>query len=139
RGGGRRRGRCAQASSASGHPTEPGEGVRRGHQEGLERGARHQHHTLLAAALLFFFASGTVQGFGVTLSIGTVVSMFSALVIARVFVEFTVRRAVIRKHPVITGISRIGRVREWLVEKNPNLMKVRRYGLIVTALILVIA
>lgn len=95
--------------------------------------------TLLAAALLFFFASGTVQGFGVTLSIGTVVSMFSALVIARVFVEFTVRRAVIRKHPAVTGISRIGRVREWLVEKNPNLMKVRRYGLIVAALIVITA
>src|SRR5699024_9118091 len=45
----------------------------------------------------------------------------------------------IRKHPAITGISRIGRVREWLVEKNPNLMQVRRYGLIVAALIVITA
>ncbi|GHD30938.1 protein translocase subunit SecD [Nocardiopsis kunsanensis] len=95
--------------------------------------------TLLAAALLFFFASGTVQGFGVTLSIGTVASMISALVIARVFVEWAVRRAVIKKHPAITGISRIGRVREWLVRKNPDLMKFRKYGLIVAALIVVTA
>ena len=34
--------------------------------------------TLLAAGLLFFFASGPVKGFGVTLSIGVVASMVSA-------------------------------------------------------------
>ena len=95
--------------------------------------------TILAAALLFFFASGTVQGFGVTLSIGTVVSMFSALVIARVFVEWAVRRSVIRKHPAISGLNRIGGVRSWLVEKNPDLMKHRSKGLIVAALIVAAA
>src|SRR3546814_9136849 len=39
--------------------------------------------TLLAALLLFIFASGSVKGFGVTLSIGVIASMISALVIAR--------------------------------------------------------
>ena len=95
--------------------------------------------TIIAAALLFFFASGTVQGFGVTLSIGTIASMISALVIARVFVEWAVRRAVIKKHPSITGLGGIGKVRSWLVEKNPQLMKFRRVGLIVAALIVVTA
>ena len=95
--------------------------------------------TIIAAALLFFFASGTVQGFGVTLSIGTIASMISALVIARVFVEWAVRRAVIKKHPSITGLGGIGKVRSWLVEKNPQLMKYRRVGLIVAALIVVTA
>lgn len=95
--------------------------------------------TFLAAGLLFFFASGTVQGFGVTLSIGTIASMISALVIARVFVEFAVRRAVIKKHPSVTGIDRIGKVREWLVRKSPDLMKFRKHGLIVAALIIVTA
>lgn len=95
--------------------------------------------TLIAAALLFFFASGTVQGFGVTLSIGTVVSMFSALIIARVFVEWAVRRAVIRKSPAVSGLDRIGPIRTWLVEKNPDLMKHRGKGLIVAALIVLAA
>lgn len=95
--------------------------------------------TILAAALLFFFASGTVQGFGVTLSLGTIASMISALVIARVFVEWAVRRTVIKKHPSISGINSIGKVRTWLVEKNPQLMNFRRVGLIVAALIVVTA
>ena len=95
--------------------------------------------TLIAAALLFFFASGTVQGFGVTLSIGTIVSMFSALIIARVFVEWAVRRAVIRKHPAVSGLDKIGPIRTWLVEKNPDLMRHRGKGLVVAALIVLAA
>ncbi|WP_017571212.1 protein translocase subunit SecD [Nocardiopsis halotolerans] len=95
--------------------------------------------TLIAAALLFFFASGTVQGFGVTLSIGTLVSMFSALVIARVFVEWAVRRAVVRKNPAVSGLARIGRIRTWLVEKNPDIMKRRGKGLLVAGLIVAAA
>src|SRR5688572_24336799 len=46
--------------------------------------------TLLAATLLFFLASGPVKGFGVTLSIGVLASMISALVIARVLTEIGV-------------------------------------------------
>ncbi|WP_017597156.1 protein translocase subunit SecD [Nocardiopsis lucentensis] len=95
--------------------------------------------TLIAAALLFFFASGTVQGFGVTLSIGTIASMVSALVIARVLVEWAVRRAVVRRHPAITGLNKIGSVRTWLTTKNPDLMKSRRIALGVAALIVVTA
>ncbi len=91
--------------------------------------------TLLAAGLLFFLASGTVQGFGVTLSIGTLVSMFSALVIARVFVEWAVRRAVIRKHPAVSGLDRIGPVRTWLVKRDPDIMKHRSKGLIVAGVL----
>ncbi|WP_017582462.1 protein translocase subunit SecD [Nocardiopsis valliformis] len=95
--------------------------------------------TFIAAGLLFFFASGTVQGFGVTLSIGTVASMISALIIARVLVEWAVRRAVIKKHPAITGIGKIGGVRAWLVKKNPQLMDYRRVGLAVAALVVLTA
>ncbi|MFZ2501691.1 MAG: protein translocase subunit SecD, partial [Nocardioides sp.] len=46
--------------------------------------------TLLAAALLFALGSGPVKGFGVTLSIGVIASMLSALVIARVLTELGV-------------------------------------------------
>ena len=52
--------------------------------------------TLLAAGLLFFFASGPVKGFGVTLSIGVVASMVSALVVARVLTDWARVRRVVR-------------------------------------------
>ncbi len=95
--------------------------------------------TLIAAALLFFFASGQVQGFGVTLGLGTLASMVSALVIARVFVEWAVRRSIIRRHPAVSGISRISTVRAWLVENNPNLMKRSSLWLGISGLIVVVA
>jgi SecD/SecF fusion protein len=47
--------------------------------------------TLLAAGLLFFLASGAVRGFGVTLSVGVLVSLFTALVVTRVLVELVAR------------------------------------------------
>lgn len=79
--------------------------------------------TLIAAGLLFFLASGAVKGFGVTLAIGVVASMISALVIARVIAEWAVRRSVLVKHPAASGIARTGRLREWLTTSGPNLMK----------------
>lgn len=39
--------------------------------------------TVIAAGVLFFFGTGTIKGFAITLFIGTVVSMFTAIVITR--------------------------------------------------------
>ncbi len=80
--------------------------------------------TLLAAGLLFFFASGPVKGFGVTLSIGVVASMVSALVIARVLTDWAVRRSFATGRT--SGIGGTGRLRAWLTERGPFLM--RRVG-----------
>jgi SecD/SecF fusion protein len=55
--------------------------------------------TLLAAGLLFFLASGAVRGFGVTLSVGVVVSLFTALVVTRVLVELATRSDGVRRPP----------------------------------------
>ena len=93
--------------------------------------------TLLAAGLLFFFASGPVKGFGITLSIGVVASMVSALVVARVLTDWAVRRSF--TSPRISGIGSTGRLRRWLTESGPFLM--RRVGawLGVTVAIAVVA
>lgn len=48
--------------------------------------------TLIVAGVLLFLGSGTVRGFAVTLSIGILVSMFTALVVARTFLEIAVNR-----------------------------------------------
>ncbi|MFC9547271.1 protein translocase subunit SecD [Streptomyces sp. NPDC014603] len=95
--------------------------------------------TLIAAALLFFLASGPVKGFGVTLGIGVIASMISALVITRVLADFAVRRRWVHRRPQVTGLASIGRVREYLTRRNPQLMRNPRRWLLVSALVLVVA
>ncbi|HLJ09387.1 MAG TPA: protein translocase subunit SecD, partial [Acidimicrobiia bacterium] len=69
--------------------------------------------TLLAAVLLFFYASGAVRGFGVTLSIGVLVSMFTALVLTRVLVAAALRSPRIAARPRLLGLEVGGRLRRW--------------------------
>jgi len=52
--------------------------------------------TLIAAVVLFHFGSGPIRGFAVTLSIGILVSMFSALVLTRFLMLRAVTAEVIR-------------------------------------------
>ncbi|NQV84973.1 MAG: protein translocase subunit SecD [Rhodospirillales bacterium] len=49
--------------------------------------------TLIAALLLYGFGSGPVRGFAVTLSIGIVTSMFTAIMLTRLMVIIWLRRA----------------------------------------------
>ncbi|MFZ0140018.1 MAG: protein translocase subunit SecD [Aeromicrobium sp.] len=95
--------------------------------------------TLLAAALLFFLASGPVKGFGVTLSIGVIASMFSALVVARVLAEWAVKRGPVRERPGISGIAGAGRLRKWLTEDGPDLMRRSGTWIAVTVLVAVVS
>lgn len=48
--------------------------------------------TLIAALMLFFFGSGPIKGFAVTLSIGLVTSMFTAIMLTRLLVVVWLRR-----------------------------------------------
>ncbi|MFD7771517.1 protein translocase subunit SecD [Streptomyces sp. NPDC059787] len=95
--------------------------------------------TLIAAALLFLLASGPVKGFGVTLGIGVLASMISALVITRVLAEFAVARRWVHRRPKATGLASIGRVRTYLTRRDPQLMRRPRRWLAVSAVVLVVA
>ncbi len=95
--------------------------------------------TVLAAGLLFFLASGPVQGFGVTLAIGVLASMVSALVITRVLAEWAVHRRWVIERPAVTGIAATGRVRTWLSARDPDLMRHGRRWLAASAVVLVLA
>ncbi|HEX3047582.1 MAG TPA: protein translocase subunit SecD [Bacillota bacterium] len=48
--------------------------------------------TLIAAGVLLFFGTGPVKGFAVTLSIGVLISMFTAIFVTRTFIELKVDR-----------------------------------------------
>ena len=50
--------------------------------------------TLIAAVVLLYFGRGPVQGFGVTLAVGIVSSVFCALTVTRLLVDLTVARGV---------------------------------------------
>ncbi|MEV7908572.1 protein translocase subunit SecD, partial [Streptomyces anulatus] len=78
--------------------------------------------TLLAAGLLFFLSSGPVRGFGVTLAIGVVASLFTAMVVTRVLAQWAVNLPAVAARPRLTGLSDIGRVRRWLTSRGPRLM-----------------
>ncbi|PSM42605.1 protein translocase subunit SecD [Streptomyces dioscori] len=95
--------------------------------------------TLIAAGLLFLLASGPVRGFGVTLGIGVLASMLSALVITRVLADYAVARRSVRRRPRLTGIADTGRVRDWLTLRNPDLMRRGRTWLAASAVALVLA
>ncbi len=95
--------------------------------------------TLIAAALLFVLASGPVKGFGVTLGIGVLASMVSALVITRVLAEFAVARRRVHRRPGVTGLASVGRVRAWLTRRDPQLMRRPRRWLAVSAVVLAVA
>ncbi|TDT39792.1 protein translocase subunit secF /protein translocase subunit secD [Streptomyces sp. BK208] len=95
--------------------------------------------TLIAAALLFFLASGPVKGFGVTLGIGVLASMVSALVITRVLAEYAVGRPAVLRRPHVTGISSTGPVRDALLRRDPFLMRRPRRWLAASLAVLVAA
>jgi SecD/SecF fusion protein len=53
--------------------------------------------TLIAALILYKFGTGPVKGFGITLSIGICVSMFTALLVTRLIYDFLLARGWISK------------------------------------------
>ncbi|MFD3486258.1 protein translocase subunit SecD [Streptomyces sp. NPDC058665] len=95
--------------------------------------------TLLAAGLLFALGSGPVKGFGVTLGIGVLVSMFSALVIARALTDVAARSRFVADFPGVNGIGLPGRVRTYLTRRAPDLFRRSRRWLVVSAAVMAVA
>ncbi len=121
---------------------DAGIGVRDAAQAGFVRAwsaiADSNMTTLLAAGLLFIFASGGVRGFGVTLSIGVIVSMFTALVVTRVLVDLITKTRFVQDRPGLLGLTVGKRLREWFAEHKPNLIGRRKllFGIAGAAIVL---
>jgi SecD/SecF fusion protein len=110
--------------------------VRDGFRGALSAVADSNVTTLLAAGLLFWLATGPVRGFGVTLSVGVLVSMFTALVLGRTLLELLGASRVPARW---TGLGDVGAVRRWLLRRRPELMRHGRRWLTVSGLLVVIA
>jgi SecD/SecF fusion protein len=95
--------------------------------------------TLIAAGVLFFFASGGVRGFGITLAIGVVVSMFTALVVTRMLIELSIRRKRLVERPTLWGMGVGTRLRTWVHDRGPDLAARRRLLLALAGASVVIA
>ena len=95
--------------------------------------------TLLAAGLLFFLAAGPVRGFGVTLSLGVVASMVSALVVARILTDLAAGSRWLRARPAFSGIAARGRLRAKWERSSPDWMRHGRRWLVVSGLALAVA
>ena len=94
--------------------------------------------TLIAAVLLFAFGSGPIKGFAVTLSIGIVTSMFTAIMVTRLLIVLLSGRA--RKHcrfnPGDNETIRLIRIRQYPVSRKRKLALTLSACLVVASLAL---
>lgn len=80
--------------------------------------------TLIAVSLLFLFGNGPVKGFAVTIGIGLLTSMFTAISVTRLLMEWRVRRMG-RQPLAISGINLLDR----MTSDSLNVMRGRVMGL----------
>ncbi|MEW5251159.1 protein translocase subunit SecD [Microbulbifer discodermiae] len=80
--------------------------------------------TLIAVSLLFFFGSGPVRGFAVTIGIGLLTSLFTAISVTRPLMKWRVRKAG-RRPFQLSGIQLLNR----LSSQTINFMRGRIAGL----------
>ena len=126
----------AREEQAAGHRRGLPGALREGYDRAWSAIADSNATTLLAAGLLFLLASGPVRGFGVTLCIGVLASMVSALVVCRSLTDLVVPRVT---RPRVSGLASLGRFREWLERTSPDLMRWRRRFLAASLLAVVLA
>ena len=53
--------------------------------------------TLICAAVLYYFGTGAIKGFAVTLGVGTVVSFFTAIVLTKVILKLIINGFGVKK------------------------------------------
>ena len=94
--------------------------------------------TLVAGILLYFFASGGVRGFGVTLSIGVAVSMFTSLVVTRALIDI---RLALRREPSPRwwGTAVGSSIRTWALARGPSITARRAMWLGISTAALLLA
>ena len=86
--------------------------------------------SLIAISLLFLFGSGPVRGFAVTMAVGLLISMFTAISFTRLVMEWRVGK--LGKQPlVISGIKLLDRISENTIP----FLRARFFGLMASAVL----
>lgn len=86
--------------------------------------------SLIAISLLFLFGSGPVRGFAVTMAVGLLISMFTAISFTRLVMEWRVEK--LGKQPlIISGIKLLDRISENTIP----FLRARFLGLIASAVL----
>ena len=86
--------------------------------------------SLIAISLLFLFGSGPVRGFAVTMAVGLLISMFTAISFTRLVMEWRVEK--LGKQPlIISGIKLLDRISENTIP----FLRARIFGLIASAVL----
>ena len=62
--------------------------------------------TLISSVILWQLGTGPVKGFGITLTLGIAVSMFTALFVTRLFFEFLLARGVLKSLPMLRFLGK---------------------------------
>jgi len=57
--------------------------------------------TLISSVLLMIFGTGTIKGFGVSLTVGLIVSMFTSLFVTRVVFDFLLAKGILKSLPML--------------------------------------
>ncbi|MBN1239202.1 MAG: protein translocase subunit SecD [Gammaproteobacteria bacterium] len=84
----------------------PQASIRAGYDKAFSSIADGQITTLIAGLVLFAFGTGPIKGFAVTLSLGILTSMFTAIVVSRVLVNYIYgRRPHVRQLSIGSRIS----------------------------------
>jgi SecD/SecF fusion protein len=86
--------------------------------------------SLIAISLLFLFGSGPVRGFAVTMAVGLLISMFTAISFTRLVMEWRVEK--LGKQPlIISGIKLLDRISENTIP----FLRARFFGLVASAVL----
>lgn len=86
--------------------------------------------SLIAISLLFLFGSGPVRGFAVTMAVGLLISMFTAISFTRLVMEWRVEK--LGKQPlIISGIKLLDRISENTIP----FLRARFFGLMASAVL----
>ena len=86
--------------------------------------------SLIAISLLFLFGSGPVRGFAVAMAVGLIVSMFTAISVTRLIMEWRVNRLG-REQLHISGIKALDRISNTTI----NFMRGRFIGITASAIL----
>lgn len=90
--------------------------------------------SLIAISLLFLFGSGPVRGFAVAMAVGLIVSMFTAISVTRLIMEWRVNRLG-REQLQISGIKALDRISNNTI----NFMRGRFIGITASAILSIAA